>query len=460
MEFASKPREQIEHQQPSGRLAVLRSLRQLWRHKYFRQLLGVRIAIQSSDGILQVALAAYVLFSPERQPDAVSIAIVLAITLLPFSILGPFAAVVIDRVSRRQVLVYANLARAVVTLGLAALVATGVQTLGVQALIYGGLLVAMGINRFLLAALSAALPHTIDASEYMIANSVVPTIGPAGLLVGVAVATPLRLILGHVMPDYQANAILFLIAVAGFVVSAILALRIPRRQLGPDQKAAPKASEVVTGLMEAVAHLRRKRAAGLGLVTIAAHRLIHGIVTVTVILVYRNYFHTPDQLDAAITDLGLLVVITGAGFVFASVVTPPVSARLGVRSAMIIALLASAVFQLVPGSIYARATLMVAAFLLGLTAQAIKICVDTLVQAHVADEFKGRVFVIYDVIFNVALVVASVIAAIILPANGKSVMILIIMAVCYLLISVWFALASRGVSMNEGTESLQVATSP
>jgi hypothetical protein len=34
------------------------------------------------------------------------------------------------------------------------------------------------------------------------------------------------------------------------------------------------------------------------------------------------------------------------------------------------------------------------------------------------------------------------------------------MAVCYLLISVWFALVSRGVSMNEGTESLQVATSP
>jgi MFS family permease len=458
MEFASKPREQIEHQQPPERLAVLRSLRQLWRHKYFRQLLAVRIAIQTSDGILQVALAAYVLFSPERQPDAVSIAIVLAITLLPFSILGPFAAVVIDRVSRRQVLVYANLARAVVTLALAALVATGLQALGVQALIYGGLLIAMGINRFLLAALSAALPHTIDASEYMIANSVVPTIGPAGLLVGVAVATPLRLILGHVMPDYRANAILFLIAVAGFVLSAILALRIPRRQLGPDQRAAPKAREVITGLIEAMAHLRRKRAAGLGLITIAAHRLIHGIVTVTVILVYRNYFHTSDQLDAAIADLGLLVVITGAGFVFASVVTPPVSARLGVRSTMILALLASALFQLVPGSIYERVTLMVAAFLLGLTAQAIKICVDTLVQAHVADEFKGRVFVIYDVIFNVALVVASVIAAIILPDNGKSVMILIIMAICYLLISVWFALASRGVSMNEGTESLQVAT--
>jgi len=406
--------------------------------------------------VLQVALAAYVLFSPERQPDATSIAIVLAITLLPFSILGPFAAIVIDRVSRRQVLVVANLARAVVALGLAVLVATGLQTVGVEVLIYGGLLLAMSLNRFLLAALSASLPHTIDPHEYMVANSVVPTVGPAGLLIGVALATPLRLILGHVMTDYQANAILFLIATVGFVLSAVLALSIPRRQLGPDGVTpTTRARDIVTGLVDAVAHLRAQRPAGIGLLTIAAHRLIHGIVTVATILVYRNYFHRPDQIDAAIADLGLLVVITGAGFVFASVVAPPLSARRGLRSTMIMCLLGSAVFQLMPGAIYARLTIMVAAFLLGLTAQGIKICVDTLVQAHVADEFKGRVFVIYDIIFNFALVAAAVIAAVILPASGKSVPILIIMAICYLLITLWFALVTRGLSMNEGTESLR-----
>jgi MFS family permease len=432
-----------------------RSLQQLWRHRYFRRLLAVRIAIQSCDGVLQVALAAYVLFSPERQPDAASIALVLAITLLPFSILGPFAAVVIDRVSRRQVLVVCNLARAAVTLLVAALVATGLRTLGVEALFYGGVLLAMSLNRFLLAALSAALPHTIDPGEYMVANSVVPVVGPVGLLIGVAVATPLRLILGHAMPDYRANAILFVIAAAGFALSAGLTLWIPRRQLGPDDVEPVKVRDVVAGLMKALTHLRSRRAAGIGLLTIAAHRLVYGIVTVAMILVYRNYFHTLDQVDAAIADLGLLVVITGAGFAFASVVTPLMSARLGVRTTMIICLLASAVFQVVPGAIYARVPLMVAAFLLGLTAQGLKLCVDTLVQAHVADEFKGRVFVLYDVIFNVTLVVAAVIAAIILPTNGKSVPIMIVMAVCYLLTVVVFALVSRGVSMNEGTESLQ-----
>jgi MFS family permease len=139
-------------------------------------------------------------------------------------------------------------------------------------------------------------------------------------------------------------------------------------------------------------------------------------------------------------------------------VTPPLSARVGLRGTMIISLLASGVFQLLPGAIYAKVALMVAAFLLGLTAQCIKICVDTLVQAHVADEFKGRVFVLYDMIFNVALVVAAMIAAVILPADGKSVIILIAMAVGYLLVAVAFTLVSRGVSMNEGTESLQAVS--
>jgi MFS family permease len=456
MEFASKSREQ-SRRQPQRR-AAFRSLQQLWRHRYFRRLLALRVAIQSCDGVLQVALAAYVLFSPERQPDAASIAVVLAITLLPFSILGPFAAIVIDRVSRRQVLLVGNLLRAAVTLGLAFLVVTGLKTTGVLTLIYGGLLVAMSLSRFLLAALSASLPHTIDPGEYLVANSVVPIVGPVGLLLGVAVATPLRLILGHAMPDYRANAILFGVAAIGFVVSAGLALLIPRRQLGPDGTARTRARDVVSGLVEALAHLRRRRAAAIGLLTIAAHRLVYGIVTVATILVFRNYFHSPDQIDPAIADLGLVVVITGAGFALASVVTPPMSARLGVRSSTIICLLASAVFQVLPGAIYVRAPLMVAAFLLGLTAQVLKICVDTLVQAHVADEFKGRVFVIYDMIFNVALVVAAVIAAMILPASGKSVIILIIMAIGYLLVAVGFALASRGLSMDEGTESLQVVS--
>ena len=338
-------------------------------------------------------------------------------------------------------------------LALAGLVATGLRTGEIEALFYAGVLAAMSLNRFLLAALSASLPHTIEADEYLVANSVVPTVGPAGVLVGAGLATGLRLLLGQVMTDYFANAILFALAAVGFVASASLALRIPRTQLGPADVQPPRPRDIAAGLAAALRHLQLRRPAALGLIAIGAHRVVYGIVTVAMILVYRNYFHTPEEVDAAIADLGLLAALTGAGFVLAAVVTPPFVARIGIRGWLGSCLAASAVVQVVPGAIYAAVPLLVAAFLLGLLAQSIKICVDTLVQAHVDDDFKGRVFVLYDMVFNVALVVAAGLAALLLPPNGVSVPILIGLAGCYLFSAASFAVLSRGLDLNLGTAS-------
>ncbi|HEY5845586.1 MAG TPA: MFS transporter [Microlunatus sp.] len=439
-------------------MEFVRSLRQLVRHRLFRRLLSVRVATQTADGVLQVALASFVLFSPQRQPDAASVATVLAITLLPFSILGPFVGVVLDRWSRRQILVVLDLARALLAVGLAILVGSGIRTGWSDAAFYAGVLVAMSLNRFLLAALSAALPHTIDAGEYMVANSVMPTIGPLGTVVGVGLGTTLRVVLGNQMPDYRANAVLFCLAAIGWLISMVLALRIPRRALGPDRPDPALARDIVRGLVEALSHLKHRRAAGLGLIAIGLHRVVYGVVTVAMILVFRNYLNAPTDVNPALADLGILAVVTAAGFVAAAAVTPPLSVRWGVRRLVVVAFVASAVFQLLPGAIFAKVPLLVAGFLLGVTAQSIKLCVDTLVQAHVDDEFKGRVFVIYDMIFNVALVVAATIGALILPANGVSVPIIVGLAVVYAVLGVWFALVSRNLSMDEGTESLRGET--
>lgn len=436
-------------------MEFVRSLRQLVRHRLFRRLLSVRVATQTADGVLQVALASFVLFSPQRQPDAASVAAVLAITLLPFSILGPFVSVVLDRWSRRQILVVLDLARAGLAVGLAVLVGSGIRTGWSEVVFYGGVLLAMSLNRFLLAALSAALPHTIDAGEYMVANSVMPTIGPLGTVVGVGLGTTLRVVLGNQMPDYQANAVLFCVAAAGWLISVVLALRIPRQALGPDAPDPALAREIVRGLAEALNHLQERREARLGLLAIGAHRVVYGVVTVAMILVFRNHLNATGDVNAALADLGVLAVVTAAGFVAAAAVTGPLSVRLGVRRLVVVGFLASAVFQVVPGAIFAQVPLLVAGFLLGVTAQSIKLCVDTLVQAHVDDEFKGRVFVLYDMIFNVALVVAAAIGAAILPADGVSVPIIVGLATAYALLGLWFALASRTLSMDEGTESLR-----
>ena len=74
--------------------------------------LAVRVLSQSADGVYQVALATYVVFSPENQTTPAAIASAMAVLLLPYSLIGPFAGVLLDRWPRRQVFLYGNLLRA------------------------------------------------------------------------------------------------------------------------------------------------------------------------------------------------------------------------------------------------------------------------------------------------------------------------------------------------------------
>ena len=102
-------------------MTALRHLVHLLRGTWFRRLFAVRVASQLTDGVFQVALASYVVFSPEKAPGPGAIAAALAVVLLPFSVLGPFVGVFLDRWSRRQVLAWSNFVR----VGLVALLAVG-----------------------------------------------------------------------------------------------------------------------------------------------------------------------------------------------------------------------------------------------------------------------------------------------------------------------------------------------
>jgi hypothetical protein len=70
---------------------------------------------------------------------------------------------------------------------------------------------------------------------------------------------------------------------------------------------------------------------------------------------------------------------------------------------------------------------------LGFVAQAVKICVDATLQQTVLDGFRGRVFSVYDALFNVSYVVALLVGAAVLPASGRSPGLLVAVAAGYLL---------------------------
>src|SRR4051812_697017 len=164
---------------------AVRHLRHLLRGRWFRRLFAVRLGSQFSDGVFQVAVASYVVFSPERAPSPGAIASALAVVLLPFSVLGPFAGVLLDRWTRRQVLAWSNFVR----VALVAVLALGVHADLRGPQLFALILACLSVNRFLLAGLSAALPHVVSETDLITANALTPTAGTLGFLVGLAVGT-------------------------------------------------------------------------------------------------------------------------------------------------------------------------------------------------------------------------------------------------------------------------------
>jgi MFS family permease len=60
------------------------------------------------------------------------------------------------------------------------------------------------------------------------------------------------------------------------------------------------------------------------------------------------------------------------------------------------------------------------AFFTALCGQSVKVTNDALVQSKIDDFFRGRVFAVYDVVVNAAIVSSSLLAAWVLPLSGDS----------------------------------------
>ena len=400
----------------------------------FRRLLAVRLIGQFGDGLLQVALASFVFFSPERAASPERIAAGFAVLLLPFCLVGPFAGVLLDRWSRQRVLVIANATRAVAIIALAALAASGAENVGFYVLA----LLILGINRFILASLSAALPHVVPRDRLVGANSLAPTAGTVAALIGASVGVAIRQTTGGAD---GASGIVMLAAASVCLVAGLSARLFGRRDLGPNKPtkvAWPTAVvDVTRGVRDGLRHLGRRPPATAALLVLTGHRFLYGISTVIAILLFRNRFF-PDELSLAFAGLGVAVFAAGLGVLTGAALTPWFTRRRGTHEWTAMVLVLAAVAQLVFGLMYEPSALIAGSFLLGISAQAVKIGVDAQVQRFVADRFLGRVFTLYDLLFNVAYVAAAAIAAAVLPDDGYAPWLIVAISVGYLLLAWWY----------------------
>ncbi len=396
----------------------------------FRRLFLVRLAAQFGDGVFQASLAGAVLFNPERQAHAADVAAAFAVLLLPYSIIGPFAGVLLDRWWRQRVLVLAGVVRAVGVLGIAAEIAGGLH----GEPFYASALVLLSVSRFFLSALSASLPHVVAPDELVTANSLSTTLGALATTAGGASAIGVRLIAGGASSGgYAAMAATALLP---YLVSAVAATGFARTALGPDaveRSSRETLADIAHGLVAGARHLRARPPAFFALCAIGAHRLCYGVFAVCTVLLYRNYYAPDGPFRVGLAGLAQFVLVVALGGGAAALITPSMSRRLGFRVWLAALLAASGLVQVALVLPYRLPLLLLAGLLLGCAAQGIKISVDTLVQRQVTDEFRGRVFALYDTLFNLALVVAATLTALVLPDDGYAPVSVVVIAAAYLL---------------------------
>jgi len=391
---------------------------ELIRDRKLARLLRVRWMGQMTDGIFQSALASFVLFSPERQADAVSAAVAFAVVLLPYSIVGPFVGTLLDRFSRQRAILISNLVRAGTLLVIATLIFQGRTGIELTALV----LIAFGVNRLILAGLSAGIPLVVESKSLITANALAVTGGSVWVVLGGGIGLGLRQLLNGDATANHADAFIILVAAMCFLIAALFTAILKKREIGPLEHEIVQGSftQGLIEMREGFAFLKKHGDAARGIAATAIHRGGLTALTLTALLLERNSFHDPADSEAGLAGLSLTLSIAAVGFTLGAILAPYGVRKFGRHRWIKFALFASAVGPVFLIISRTQTTLAITAFLTALCGQSLKVTNDALVQSKIDDIFRGRVFAVYDVLVNSAIVTGGLIAAFTLPTSGDS----------------------------------------
>lgn len=316
--------------------------------------------------------------------------------VIPFSLVGPFAGVVIDRWSRRRILSVTALLKAVAAACLLPLHGQGL-------LLYVPALVVVSLNRFFLTTATSSLPVLVDDEDLLVANSMSTVGGTVATFVGLVVGTKLA------GPIGDRGVLLAAILLWPF---ASVAARSISRPLRPDRQVdavALAVRRVGRDLADGGRRLLATRDALGSIVSISLDQFLVGFVTVLSLVVFKQRFHE------GVGSYGNLIAAGGVGILLGTLTVGWFEGRLEKARIVALAFGIAGVVCLIVAPAIVGWTILVVSFVLGLTFAWRKIPVDTIVQEAIPDAYRGRVFAVYDITYSMARVVAAAVAVVAIP---------------------------------------------
>ena len=352
-----------------------------------RTLIGGQMLIAVASGVVQIAFAQFVLFDIGKGATPARIAAVLAATLLPFSLVGPVAGVVIDRWSRRGALVVTSMMQAAL-----AVVSTVTVVIGSEAAAFAGMLLLLSISRFAAAAKGAALPRTVHVDELVTANGISAVAGMVGAFAGAVAAASF---VGHS-------------AAAGFVVGATLDVaaatvyaHLPEVGGAGGGLLLHRLRAAAADFVDGLRTTTRTRTINRPLAAMFLHRLLLGGGCVLLVLIADSSF------QLRIAGYGLTLAVTGIAALIGSLLAPVCARRWHVQRLLPLTFLPPALAAALGAALPNLPVLAIGLAVTAAAFQVLKVRVDALVGANTSDAVRGRVFAAYDALYNGAFVLAA-----------------------------------------------------
>jgi MFS family permease len=175
-------------------------------NRNFRRLWMAQIVSELGDWFYTLAIYTLLLQLTGR---ASSVALALVLQVLPSTLVGPAAGVVNDRVSRRRVMIAADLARVVIVLTMLL-----VRSPGQVWMIYPLLLLESIMAAFFEPARSSVIPNIATRENLVLANTLASTTWSMNLVLGAAV--------GGVVGAFLGRDAVFVLDAVSFLASALL----------------------------------------------------------------------------------------------------------------------------------------------------------------------------------------------------------------------------------------------
>lgn len=345
----------------------------LRRNKHYRNLWLARVVSNLGDWFNLLASATLIGYVTN---SGAAISYLFLARLLPVFFVTPFAGVLADRISRRHILIAADLLRAITVLGF-----LFVRDAGDLWLFYGLTILQFALSALYNPAHSAIIPNIVEPKDLITANALDGFTWSTMLAIGA--------LLGGIAASLFGVTAAFVIDSATFVLSAFFVMRVQLVYVDAEPHSARRG-----GFLDFVDGLRylRVRPFLLGLALVkAGGALVWGAVNVLEVPLANQVF--PLNGSGTLT-LGLIYASIGLG----TGVGPLLLRRWfgDEQRSMLWAITASfgvmIVGVLCMGLAPSLLWMLLAVFLRALGTGAIWVFSSSLLQRLVKDEFRGRVF--------------------------------------------------------------------